>query len=109
MRFVADQNPVADVDPVLRELVDLTEQRLRIDDHAVADDARDAVVQDPRRNEPQNELRAVHIDRVAGVVSTLIPRDDGEMRRQEIDDLALAFITPLRTEHCEIRGHQSPR
>ena len=36
---------------------------------------------------------------VAGVVSALIARDDREMRRQQIDDLALAFVAPLRAEH----------
>ena len=42
VRLVADQHAVADVDAVPRQLVDLGEQRLRIDDDAVADDAGDA-------------------------------------------------------------------
>ena len=41
VRLVADDQPVADVDAGLRELVDLGEQRLGIDDDAVADDAGD--------------------------------------------------------------------
>ena len=99
VRLVADQHPVADVDPVPRQLVDLGEQRLRIDDDAVADDAGDAGVQDAGRNETQDELRAVHVDRVTGVVPSLIAADDREMRREEIDDLALALIAPLRAQH----------
>ena len=94
--------PVADVDAVPRQLVDLGEQRLRIDDDAVADDAGDAGMQDAGRNQAQHELRAVDVDGVAGVVSALIPRDDREMRRQQIDDLAFAFVAPLRAEHREI-------
>ena len=39
VRLVADDQPVADRDAGGRELVDLGEQRLRVDDHAVADDA----------------------------------------------------------------------
>ena len=44
--------------PSRAELVDLLEQRLRIDDHAVADDAGDAGMQDARRDQVQDELRA---------------------------------------------------
>jgi hypothetical protein len=36
---------------------------------------------------------------VAGVVSALVTADDGKMWREEIDDLALAFVTPLSAEH----------
>ena len=64
--------------PLLRQLVDLGEQRLRIDDHAVADDAGDAGMQDAGRNQPQDELLAVDVDGVPGVVSALIPRDDAK-------------------------------
>ena len=42
MRLLADEQPVADLDAQPRQLLDLGEQRLRIDDHAVADDAGDA-------------------------------------------------------------------
>ena len=42
VRLVADEQPVADVDAGRGQLVDLGEQRLRIDHDAVADDAGDA-------------------------------------------------------------------
>ena len=45
---------------------------------------------------------AVDVDGMAGVVSALIPRDDREMRREQIDDLAFAFVAPLRAEHCQV-------
>src|SRR6185369_11618198 len=64
--------------------------------------AGDAVVQDAGRNQAQNELHAVGVHRVSGVVSALIPRDEGKARRQQIDDLAFPFIAPLRPEDCEI-------
>ena len=88
--------------PCVGELVDFREERLRIDDDAVADDAGDAGMQDAGRNQPQDELRAADVHRVAGVVSALIARDDREMRREQVDDFAFAFIAPLRTEHREI-------
>ena len=99
VRLVADQQPVADVDADPRQLVDFGEQRLRIDDDAVADDAGDAGMQDAGRDQVQDELLAVDVHRVAGVVAALIPRDDGKVRRQQVDDLAFAFIAPLRAEN----------
>ena len=85
--------------PSAGQLVDLREQRLRIDDDAVADDADDAVVQDAGRDQVQDELLAADVDRVAGVVAALIARHDREARRQQVDDLALAFVAPLGAEH----------
>ena len=90
--------------PSRGQLVDLGEQRLRIDDHAVADDADDAVVQDAGRDQVQHELLAVHVHGVAGVVAALIARDDREVRRQQVDDLALAFVAPLRAENRDVHS-----
>ena len=42
------------------------------------------------------------VDGVAGVVAALVAGDDVEARREQIDDLALAFVAPLRAEHREI-------
>ena len=100
MRLVADEQPVADVDAGLRQLVDLGKERLRIDDDAVADDAGDAGMQDAGRQQAQNELAPVRVDGVPGVVAALISGDDREIRRQQIDDLALAFVSPLRSKYC---------
>ena len=79
MCLVADDQPVAHMDPGGRQLVDLGEQCLRVDDHAVANDARDPVVQDARGQQPQDELAPVGVHRVPRVVSALIPRNDGEV------------------------------
>ena len=90
--------------PCLRQLVDLGEQRLRIDHDAVADDAGDAGMQDAGRDQTEDELGAVHVDGVPGVVTALIARDDVEARRQQVDDFALAFVAPLRAKHSEIHN-----
>ena len=84
------------------ELVELGEQRLRIDDHAVADDAGDAGMQDAGRNQVQDELLAVDVDGVARVVAALVARHDGEARRQQVDNLALALIAPLGAQHRDV-------
>ena len=62
------------------------------------------VVQNAGRQQPQHELAAVGVDRVAGVVPALIARDDREIRREQIDDLALAFVAPLRAEHGDVHN-----
>ena len=91
---------IADVDAGLRQLVDLGEERRRIDHDAVADDAGDARMQDAGRKQPQHELAPVGVHGVTGVVAALIPGHDRKIRRQQIDDLALAFVSPLRSKYC---------
>ena len=61
-------------------------------------------MQDARRNQVQDELASADVHRVSRVVSALIARDDREVRRQQIDDLALAFIAPLGAEHAQIHA-----
>src|SRR5438067_439718 len=64
-------------------------------------------MQDAGRDQPQNELLARHIHRVAGVVPALIPCHDREVRRQQIDDLSLAFVAPLSTENGQVHSRSS--
>ena len=104
---VADEQPALDVDAEPLQLVHLGEQRRRIDHHAVADDADDAGMQDARRDQVEDELLAAHVDRVAGVVAALVPADHRELRRQQIDDLALALVAPLGAQHGDVHGRSS--
>ena len=60
------------------------------------------MVEDARRNEVQDEFLAAHVHRVTRVVSALIAGDDRKSRGHEIDDLAFAFVTPLRAEHDDV-------
>src|SRR3954465_7003755 len=111
--LVADDDPVADVDAGGDKLVHFGEQRFGIDHNAVADDARDARVQNSGWDQPQYEFFSTDVHRVSCVVSTLITRDDGKMRRDEVDDLSFAFIAPLRAEnrkvHSRVRFYFEPR
>src|SRR5262249_41062790 len=102
VRLVAHDDPTSDVDAGGRQLVHFREQRLQIDDNAVADHAGDAGMQNAGRYQPQYELDSVHVYRVAGVVTALRACDDGKMRRQQIDDLPFAFVAPLRTENRKV-------
>ena len=107
VRLVADDDAVVDVDAVSRQLVHFGEQGLRIDHDTISDDARDTRMQNAGGNQTENELRPVHVHGMAGVVSALVPCHEREMRREEIDDLAFAFIAPLRTEDGNIHSRQS--
>src|SRR6185369_17136052 len=59
-------------------------------------------MQNPRRQQPEHELAAIGVHGVTGVVSTLVARHDREMRCQEVDDLSLALVSPLRAEHGDV-------
>jgi hypothetical protein len=107
MGFVADDQTIANFDPKRLELLDLLEQRLRIDDHTIADDAGHTVVQDPGRNQMQHELSAAGVDGMAGVMSTLVAGHNGIVRREDVDDLAFAFISPLCAKHDDVHADQN--
>ena len=55
----------------------------------------DARVQDARGNQREHRLDAVDDQRVAGVVPALEPHDRRGALGQQVDDLALALVTPL--------------
>ena len=105
VRLLADEQPAVHVDAHPRQFVDFLEERLRIDDDAAADDAGDAGMQDARGDKVEDELRALHVNRVAGVVAALVARHGREVRRQHVDDLPLALVAPLRAQHCDVHGH----
>ena len=50
----------------------------------------------------EDESLAADPDRVAGVVTALIASDDIEAIGKDVDDLALAFVAPLRTDNRKI-------
>ena len=104
---VADEQAVADVDALAGEGVDLREQRRRVDHHPVADDAAHPRVQDAGGQEVEDELGLAHPHGVTGVVAALITRHDGGAGGEEVDDLALALVAPLRTDDGDV--HALPR
>ena len=54
--------------------------------------------EDAAGDQLQDELFAGDDDGVAGVVATGVAGDDVELLRQDVDDLAFAFIAPLGAE-----------
>ena len=84
------------------ERVDFLDQDFRIDDHAVADDAELVRVERAGRDQVEDGLLAVDHQRVAGVVAALEANDDIGVVSKQIDDLALALVTPLGTDDCDV-------
>src|SRR5207248_6011024 len=85
------------------ELVELGDQHLGIDDATVADDTRLAA-DDPARQGPDLVRLVTDDDRVAGVRAALIAADDVGVLGEQVDDLALPLVAPLRA-HDDSGGH----
>ena len=60
-------------------------------------------MQDARGDQMKDEFLAVHHQGVAGVVAALIPHHHPGPLGQEVDDLPLAFVTPLGAHHHYVR------
>ena len=70
-----------------------------IEDDAVADDRLRLLAQDSAGNQLEDKLFAGDGDGMPGVVSAGIACNHFEIIRKDIDDLALALITPLGSEN----------
>ena len=89
---------VVDQEVFVEELDDLG-----IDDAAGADHA-GLAGDDAARDLADLERLAARDDRVPRVRTALVAADDVRVLRQQVDDLALAFVTPLRADDHG-RGH----
>src|SRR5882762_8902116 len=86
------------------EQIDLLQQRFRIDHDAVANDALLARVQDAARHQVQHGLHPAHHQRMPGVRAPLEPHHHVGPGGEEVDDLSLAFVAPLRADDHHV-GH----
>src|SRR4029079_14557611 len=96
VRAFADQQVAAQlhVEAAFAQLVDLAAQVDRIDDDADADDVRRVRMHDARRNQMQDELARRQDQGVACVVATAEAHHEVGLAGEEVDDFALAFVTP---------------
>jgi hypothetical protein len=81
--------------PSFDDAIDLDQQVLRVDDHAVADVAGHALAHHARWNQLQRRLAAVDHQRVAGVVPALEAHHALRVVGHPVDNLALALVAPL--------------
>ena len=96
MGTLADDQPVGDVHPALLQPVDLLQQHVRVDDHTVSYDTGRLRPEDPAWDQVEGELALLVQDGVARVVSAGEPGDDIGVLAEEVDDLPLSLVTPLR-------------
>ena len=99
---LADEQARAHVQADLFQALDLGQQVGRIDHHAVADVAVDAVAHHARRDQLQRGLDALDDQRVARVVAALEADDALRVVGQPVDDLALAFVAPLGADDDDV-------
>ena len=92
-----------DLHTLFREGGDLVDQRLRIDDDAIADDGELAFPHHAGGQQRQFISRIADDQRVAGVVAALKAHDDVGLLGEPVDDLAFAFVAPLRADHDHVR------
>ena len=81
------------------EIGHFREQHTRVDDHAVADHAGLVRVEYARGYDVEDVLLAVDHQGMTGVVAALEADHVIRVPRQQIDDLALALVTPLGADH----------
>ncbi len=107
-RVVGDaQNLGRYVDALGTQLLDFGDEMMRIDDDAVADDA-ELAAHEARRQQRQLVADTIDDQRMARIVSALIAHDHIGTFRKPVDNLALAFVTPLRTDHNYVRHSRLP-
>ena len=99
--------PFGDADQVARDAVRLQHEELvpqdrGVENDTVRDDA-DRPLQDAARRQAEGEAIVADRDGVARVRAALETDDVVGVTGEEVDDLPLALVSPLRTEHT---GHR---
>ena len=95
---IADQQPPLVIEAQFLEHLHLFRQRGGIDHHTVADDAFFIGAENAGGNQVQDVLVAVEDDGMPGVVPALVTRHHVGLFGEQIDDLALPFISPLHSD-----------
>src|SRR6185503_11450979 len=85
------------------QLLDLGAEARGIDDHAVADVAPRARVENAGGHQVEHQRLAAMNHAVAGVGPALVASHRVGFGAQRVDDLALAFVTPLSPHHHRAR------
>jgi hypothetical protein len=97
MGQLRDLQPAFDLNASFLQVIDLLKQYYGIDDYAVTDTADLTLVQDAGRQEMKNIFLFSGDNGVSRVVTTLVTYDKIYLAGQDIDDLALTLISPLRS------------
>ncbi len=102
----ADREPVrVEVVARLGEGRHLGEERFGVQDHGGPDHAPHPRVQNPGRDLMEDDLLPGHDDRVAGIGPSLIAGDHVGAGGEQVRDLALALVPPLKAHDDETARH----
>ncbi len=96
MGAVADAQVVLDADAPAAKRTDLSQQNLRVDDDARADDRHEVRPQDAAGHQVQGELFRADPDGMAGIGAAAVADRQVVLLGKQIDDFALALIAPLQ-------------
>ena len=95
MRMVADPQPVARLEACLAQGIQLFDKRFRVKDHSRAQYGGLFRTQHSAGEQLKDQLFVFMDYGMPGVGATLVARNDIEKLGEDIDDLALAFVSPL--------------
>jgi hypothetical protein len=79
---------------------------MRFEHYAIANETLHIAAQDAGGYQMQHGLLAIYDKRMPGIMATLKPHDCSCALREEIDNLAFAFITPLSAYDYYITSHR---
>src|SRR5438105_14436412 len=101
MRAIADVQPPFDIDAIADETVDLGEERIGVEHHTVTDRAAHAGVKDAARNLVEHEGRVAGVNGMPGVGTALVADHPVRALGEDVDQLSLPFVAPLRANDDE--------
>jgi hypothetical protein len=104
VRTAGDSEIISDFDVPSSQAVDLFEEFRRVDDHAIGDDAGATRKQDARGDKVQCVAFIAHHDGMAGIGPAVVSDDVVVIVREEIDEFALAFVSPLEADDGGMSG-----
>jgi hypothetical protein len=102
-----NEQAVRALDSEMTQLLDLGVERAWVHHDSVSDYARALIMKDARRNQMKHELALADSNGMPGVVAALISRDYVEVRRENINDLAFAFVAPLGSDYHDVFHNDS--
>ena len=101
VRPLAHPDPTLNLDPACLKTVILLEKVEHIKDDTVAKQAPLFRMENPGWDLVENEFVVRYMDGMACVRTSLIPSNYMHVLSENIDNLALTFVTPLATDHHE--------
>jgi len=96
---IADKQVAVDFYSSIPEPGNFLEESDRVEHDAIANYATAILTEDAARNQLQYETLPINDYSVPGVVPPGITCHDGKSFRKHVDDLALAFVSPLRADY----------